>query len=608
MFTPMISGKSTIFDVFSPKSARLCVPMVVGVFLKNFKCYQGIQHVPSFSHLHKGLVAYLGDNGVGKSAVLEGLQTFFSKKPHWLRNKESKKGAADCFIGPVFLLNKTSVPDVYGKFSKELAKNLKLEVSADQILICVARREDGAVSIFDGKKELDIEGNKKIAEEIYKHICSVYQYIYINAEVDIDEQAKVNSDIYELIIGSSIIGEVEKRFKESDTKSQLIENLNKTLGDLIDEKFTNRLKQADQNYSYGSNRGAISKLTMNMLARVSTEAFLYSRKLKYKGKQLEDLSSGQRRTALLDFIIAVLDNKAFDPKKNLILAIDEPEISLDTGKKMQQFEKLTELTGKEVSIMFTSHWYGWMVFTNAGQSILIEEEEGDGRRVTRSYINSEFPFRDIAKYEMRMVFDFLMALGASAETNKEKKFIICEGESDLSYLEGSLNSPDYKVIPVGKARVQKISNIFKDYYWKDAGPLIGNVLFLIDTDPQNKDPYDNPYLRRWAKNDDLNVTLINGGENAHNKCCIENTLEPDFYLESLKEIYKESDLIQGLNIVHDNLRGFDSFGMDAVKLRNFERETKAQKSALAKKYKELISAKPRPKNALKRDIEAYFSR
>lgn len=82
---------------------------LTAVYLKNFKCYQGINECPVFRSDCEGLLAYLGDNGTGKSAILEGLDAYFSKRPRWLRNKESKKGAQESFVAPVFLVEASEV-------------------------------------------------------------------------------------------------------------------------------------------------------------------------------------------------------------------------------------------------------------------------------------------------------------------------------------------------------------------------------------------------------------------------------------------------------------------------------------------------------------------
>jgi ABC-type cobalamin/Fe3+-siderophores transport system ATPase subunit len=582
--------------------------MLIGLYLKNFKCYQGTQFIPCFSKDTNGnFVSYLGGNGVGKSAVLEALDAFFSKKSPWYRNKDSKKGPTESFVAPVFLVPKNKdVPKEFLNFSLNLIKETRTTDIPDGYgLICIAKREDAVLSVYDGKKEIkELEGDPRL-QKVYGYLLKNYQYVYIDAEVNIDEQARINSEVYELIIGSSIVTEVEKKFKEVDNKKELIDKLNLTLEKLIDSELTASLKQIDHNYSYGGSKGAMSKLTTNTLAKVSTEAFLYGRKLKFKNKQIDTLSSGQRRRAFLDFIIAIVKNKIIGGNKTFILAIDEPEISLDSSTKMQQFEKILEIVDKNVCVMITSHWYGWIPCTNLGRSILIDDKDNNKKEIT-VFDNSKFPFEKIPKYEMRMIFDFLTSLGAIAESNKTKKYIVCEGRSDLIYFEASLNDNSFKIIPVGKGRVKKISELFKNYFWKDNGPILKNIVFIIDTDPEHHESYElNGYLKRWSKNDDLKITLLGGSESSHNKCIIEDILESDIFLASLKQIFIDNEFIQKLSIKYPDYNGLDSFGMDRITARIFYNETKDRKIELANEYKRRLNQSVRS-NKIKEIITSLF--
>jgi ABC-type cobalamin/Fe3+-siderophores transport system ATPase subunit len=581
--------------------------MLVGVYIKNFKCYQGTEFVPVFSDEPNKFVGLLGDNGVGKSAVLEALNVFFSNRPQWLRNKDAKTGADKCFVAPVFIVDKRKTKQDLSKLPKTLYFDLKDTGFDEEVMFvaCVARREDGIFTLFDGKKEFSTDEDQGLAHDLYKELTKLYQYIYIQSEVDIDEEAKINSNIYEMIVESSIVNEVEKKFKESDEKNTLINNLNETLGNLIDEKLVSKLQQIDKGYTYTGTKGALSRLSTGVLARVSTEAFLNSRRLKYKSKQLEDLSSGQRRTALLDFITAVLENKVFDESKTLIFAIDEPEISLDTGKKMGQFEKLSHIAKSRTAVIFTSHWYGWIASAGIGRSILIEDSEF-GKNITK-FENIEFPFKEIPKYEMRMIFDFLMSLGANAEANEDKKYIICEGFSDVILLSASLGDDSCKIIPVGKGQVKKISDIFKNYYWKSNGPTVKNVLFLIDTDPEHKDEYNNVYLHRWAKDNDFNFKLVSNGDNFQNKCTIENILEPNILLCALQATYVGEPLIQSLSVKHPDVSGTDEYGMSQVDLRKFEIITRKGKIEIANRYSEFLLSSPEKNNLLKTLVLKAFT-
>ena len=79
--------------------------MIIGIFLRHIKTYKGINFIPiSDSSSFCGLV---GENGVGKSTILESLDTFFHHKD-WNINIEhvAKTDANTPYIIPIFLIEK----------------------------------------------------------------------------------------------------------------------------------------------------------------------------------------------------------------------------------------------------------------------------------------------------------------------------------------------------------------------------------------------------------------------------------------------------------------------------------------------------------------------
>lgn len=78
--------------------------MIIGVFLKHIKAYKGISFIPVGSKY--GFVSYVGENGVGKSSILEALNSFFNDKPYPI-NKDGKRDGLttignEPFISPIF--------------------------------------------------------------------------------------------------------------------------------------------------------------------------------------------------------------------------------------------------------------------------------------------------------------------------------------------------------------------------------------------------------------------------------------------------------------------------------------------------------------------------
>ncbi|OGH00457.1 MAG: hypothetical protein A2600_05525 [Candidatus Lambdaproteobacteria bacterium RIFOXYD1_FULL_56_27] len=82
--------------------------MITAVFLRNYKCYQNINFIPISTN--SKFTAYVGNNGIGKSAILEALDTFFNGAG-WQPNSVTKYQGAHIapYVAPVFLIDKGDV-------------------------------------------------------------------------------------------------------------------------------------------------------------------------------------------------------------------------------------------------------------------------------------------------------------------------------------------------------------------------------------------------------------------------------------------------------------------------------------------------------------------
>jgi predicted ATP-dependent endonuclease of OLD family len=85
--------------------------MIIGLFLKHIKAYKGINFVP-IGHTYK-FVTYVGENGAGKSSILETLNSFFNNKPYPINKSALSDGinttGNEPFVSPVFLIEKSKV-------------------------------------------------------------------------------------------------------------------------------------------------------------------------------------------------------------------------------------------------------------------------------------------------------------------------------------------------------------------------------------------------------------------------------------------------------------------------------------------------------------------
>uniref|UniRef100_UPI00403F0B13 AAA family ATPase n=1 Tax=Oceanobacillus sp. FSL W7-1293 TaxID=2921699 RepID=UPI00403F0B13 len=64
--------------------------MITGLFLRHYKTYQGLYFIPICNDYNNQYSVFVGNNGIGKSSIMEGLNTFFNNG-EWNKNKSGKK-------------------------------------------------------------------------------------------------------------------------------------------------------------------------------------------------------------------------------------------------------------------------------------------------------------------------------------------------------------------------------------------------------------------------------------------------------------------------------------------------------------------------------------
>lgn len=96
--------------------------MIIGILLRHIKAYKGMNFIP-IGHEHN-FVAYAGENGVGKSSILEAINIFINNKT-WLINKSAKPNIKQennsPLICPVFFIEKDKISRLKKEF--ELVSN-----------------------------------------------------------------------------------------------------------------------------------------------------------------------------------------------------------------------------------------------------------------------------------------------------------------------------------------------------------------------------------------------------------------------------------------------------------------------------------------------------
>lgn len=63
--------------------------LIVGLLCRHYKIYQGINFIPIGDDYQNPFSLFIGNNAVGKSSVLESLNTFFNNA-NWNQTKNTK--------------------------------------------------------------------------------------------------------------------------------------------------------------------------------------------------------------------------------------------------------------------------------------------------------------------------------------------------------------------------------------------------------------------------------------------------------------------------------------------------------------------------------------
>lgn len=87
--------------------------MLVGVFLRFFKTYKNARYIPfTIDDLDK-FNLFIGQNGAGKSSILESLDYFFNNRDFIYNSNQNKN---DAFVAPLFMIKKNELR----KFDKDV--------------------------------------------------------------------------------------------------------------------------------------------------------------------------------------------------------------------------------------------------------------------------------------------------------------------------------------------------------------------------------------------------------------------------------------------------------------------------------------------------------
>lgn len=566
--------------------------MLLGIGLKNYKVYKNLQFIPISSGA--SFTAYLGPNGIGKTSIFEALDRFFNGG-EWIANNESKKDSDDsAFVSPLFLIpvNEISLTKKekrlagllsaffwnlsiapYNPFVKSVidsiatAANLGYSKESHYLFLLGNTHKTNEVEIpFFGKEinkifEGHIDVDFKELLVLLKNIKSHYRYIYLPAEADSLTFSRMES----MYIGKLLDEDIKKKIQDSISKNS-IDDINKKLKEFIDQ-INNTLDQ----YIYKGKRK--DKLTANdLIERIFSAYFgikVLHKKNGSKETTIKDLSSGEKRQALIDLSYALISRSEIK-NYQVILAIDEPDASMHIAACHDQFEKIARiptLCKPAPQVLINTHWYGFIPVIRSGIAHSLSRGANSIEFFSfnlenfREYINQNFK-KSQGKYpkevELKSYQDMIQSVVVSMLRDKPYNWIFCEGLSDKIYLAHYLSSlvenNSLRIVALGGFK--QVRRVY-DYLSaplsdKEAG-FKGKALCIVDTDAQK----ENIELKKDAKN--LFFKRLVRDESKLEVVALDADSQHSFPTEI--EFALREEVLKKLLISPDSYRGIEKFSV-----------------------------------------------
>ncbi|MBL0740988.1 AAA family ATPase [Chryseolinea lacunae] len=594
--------------------------MVIGLLVRNFKTYSGINYIPLTQG--QNFCGLVGNNGIGKSSVLEALDCFFNNK-QWSHNVITKKSGIQKtrpHVVPIFLIKTEEISagnrELAIKLSEyiwELDENdinisqnklhfktfqeqlvaLKRTFDKDNyLLLPLGQSYDGVsnLSIFNTKKlgELFITNFDKallqmadtelsIFDPLVIELKEKFEYIYIPKDIDPESFTQLETKEIQSLMGETLIDIVEKCVPQNK-----IQEINGSLNQFIES-----LSSILEEYSFRTVGERQVNLRKHDVYKLIIEAYFKIRKLhKKEGDhwlEMASLSSGEKQKAIIEIAYQFLKNQ----KKNtdrIILAIDEPESSLHMSACYDQFNKLFEISLLCRQLIFTTHWYGFIPTVEDGCVSVISKRGGEhvfdsvGIGSYREAIKqSNRTSQGKLPYDIRLksINDFVQSVITSILTDEPYNWLICEGTSEKIYFEKYLKDikkdKKLRIIPVGGAsEIKRIYNNLQVAYEDFRKEIKGKVILISDTDTE---------IVQYATRDELKnlicFRMVNTEKNRRTelvrmdstlvspKTEIEDALNGKLFYQTLLDFQNDHPDIQNvLSDVNDPLEEAAYFALD----------------------------------------------
>lgn len=508
--------------------------MILSIILRNIKTYRGINYIPlTDADNFCGLV---GDNGVGKSSVLEALDSFFNAKPLNLNIVTKRSGLSETkpHVLPIILIKKTDLsgePATLAEKLDTLARGIaeadvalsnkpfikefvihrdiflaNVDASEQYIIpIGIDHQGQATLSIFNCRKlvEMHLGGefdpsvtylDDRIILEFTPLLIAIrgkIKYIYIPKEIDSESFTKLETIEIQALMGESLNDIVERRV----TPAQ-IQDINKSLNEFLEELSTELVE-----YSYRTPTDRQQYLKKQDVYNLIIQAYFNIRKLHRKQGdswlEIGLLSSGEKQRAIIDVAHSLI-HKHHNDANNLIIAVDEPESSLHMAACFDQFDALYNISRSCRQLLFTTHWYGFFPTIEAGNATVITRQKSEHFTDLISLPSHREQVKQMARnskgklpYDIRLksINDFVQSIITSTIGEQPFNWLICEGSSEKiyfsEYFKDLIISNRLRIVPVGGAKeIKRLYGHLSASYDEFKAEITGKIVLLSDTDQE----------------------------------------------------------------------------------------------------------------------------
>ncbi|WP_067151363.1 AAA family ATPase [Pseudotamlana agarivorans] len=609
--------------------------MVAGLFLRNFKIYNGINFIPFLEKEDNKLNLFIGNNGSGKSSILEGLDSFFNDRDFIIH---SGARIRDSSVAPVFLIKKSklfteftgdkfefanslslaiwnldftslyaSTPELEKFIS--LRENLKNNFSSDEYFLFVfssnPNNKETVQGTIKSKIQNHITTELAIDESAFisKHnslcgqIKDYYRFIYIPVDMSISDFLRIEENGIQSLTNKELKDDIKSTLNKTlelpGLGAQRRTTRNVAIINYINEKIQEYVEEVEAavqtiDSSYHFNREQrTKKVNVKDFTEVIIDVYFSKRRLQKDEKDIQDLSAGERKKALIDITYAFISQE-HETDHEVIIGIDEPETSLHISMCYEQYERIEEIANKfNTQLFVTTHWYGGLPVLNKGRLYHVQKSPTTNVNIEVFELANYFEERGTHPNDVNLksFYDLTSSI-ISAVRSKSTNWLIVEGKTDKDYLSHYLpDNLDVKILPVGGCTIVK--KIYEYLYLpiqanEEAKDLQGKIYCLIDTDRRgiklevNSETKNKKLcFRRIQLDHDTNsIKLVRIGDTLNTETEFEEVLNPRRFYSALEIVINNNPTVISSNNSSETVQQiFSNYAYEEESIFSFIRGT-----------------------------------